>query len=238
MTVAAATAIPARSAGKLRGWLSVRHSLPGEDSRRARPLRALRDRPWPRRRRRDRCRRSRPPSHRARAVAPPLRRSECPASRARRAGAHRPARHRLPDSPPRRLRRGCCSGSASTMALLRSRSFAPRSCLPAHSPSSPSSPIRPPRRGWPASGSPTPSPTATSTSTRASSSSLYDPYAAVPSMHVGYALIIGTSPALRRSPPAGACARSALRAVRPARGRRHRQPLLLRCRRRRTRRRG
>ena len=30
MTVAAATAIPARSAGKLRGWLSVRHSLPGE----------------------------------------------------------------------------------------------------------------------------------------------------------------------------------------------------------------
>ena len=30
MTVAAATAIPARTAGTLRNWLSVRHSLPGE----------------------------------------------------------------------------------------------------------------------------------------------------------------------------------------------------------------
>jgi hypothetical protein len=65
-------------------------------------------------------------------------------------------------------------------------------------------------------------------------SSLYNPYAAVPSMHLGYALIIAARLVLLRSPPARAGAWSALPAVRAARGRRHRQPLPLRRRHRRS----
>jgi PAP2 superfamily len=62
-------------------------------------------------------------------------------------------------------------------------------------------------------------------------SSLYNPYAAVPSMHVGYALNRRRWPAPPRSTPARPRDRSALPDVRVARHRRPRQPLLpRRCR--------
>ena len=66
-------------------------------------------------------------------------------------------------------------------------------------------------------------------------SSLYNPYAAVPSMHVGYALIVGASLLLYGRAPNRSDGGSALRAVRAVRRRRHRQPLLLRRRHRCTR---
>ena len=53
-------------------------------------------------------------------------------------------------------------------------------------------------------------------------SSLYNPYAAVPSMHIGYALIVGDQPAPLRRRPARTRARDALPGVRAGRGRRHR----------------
>ncbi len=233
MTVAAAAAIPAPDGGQA-AQLAVRAALtPKRSSSRARLVRPLPARPWPRRWRRARSRPPRPRSRRARALAPPLPRSKHAARRAHPAGSHQPARHRLPDPSPRTSALGCCSGCTND-APLPSRSFAPRSCSPAHSPSSASSPIRPRRRVWPGSASPTPSRTATSTSTKVLSARSTTPYAAVPSMHIGYALIVAAKPAPVPSPPARARAWSALPTVRAARGRRHRQPLLLRRRRRRT----
>ena len=57
-------------------------------------------------------------------------------------------------------------------------------------------------------------------------SSLYNPYAAVPSMHVGYALIVAISLLRYGRGRLVRSARDALPGVRTARGRRHRQPLL------------
>jgi hypothetical protein len=67
-------------------------------------------------------------------------------------------------------------------------------------------------------------------------SSLYNPYAAVPSMHIGYALIVATS-LLRYARRRLIRARGALPAVCAARDRGHREPFLLRRRRWRNRRR-
>ncbi len=64
-----------------------------------------------------------------------------------------------------------------------------------------------------------------STSITASISSLYNPFAAVPSMHVGYAVIVGASLVLHRQAPLALRARASLSGARPVRGRGDRQPL-------------
>ena len=58
--------------------------------------------------------------------------------------------------------------------------------------------------------------------------SLYNPFAAVPSLHFGYALLVGAVGLRARPPPLGAPARRRLPGVHALHDRRHRQPLLLR----------
>ena len=145
--------------------------------------------------------------------------------------ASEPARRRLPDPSPRRHGRGAALAPPAPPGRLPVRphhTAARERTRPRRLPRS----IRPRRRGWPASASSTPSPAGHVDLNRGLVSSLYNPYAAVPSMHVGYALIVAAGLLRHGRRLARPRDRSALPAVRVARHRRHRQPLLPRRRRR------